>query len=78
VSAAGREKFEWLRDQVETADDAEGLPEAFTHSNYHPWAAVGEPGSRDRWLGRIRAWSPSARTGLATAHRSGGQQHRQR
>jgi hypothetical protein len=45
VAPEGREKFEWLRDQVENADDAEGLPEALTHSNYHLWAAVGTPGS---------------------------------
>ena len=45
MNAAAREKFEWLRDQVENADDAEGLPEALTHSNYHPWAAVGTPGN---------------------------------
>lgn len=44
VTAEGREKFEWLRDQVENADDAEGLPEALTHGNYHLWAAVGAPG----------------------------------
>lgn len=56
VNAAGREKFEWLRDQVETADDAEGLPEAFTHSNYHPWAAVGEPGDL-----AIVGWAGSGR-----------------
>lgn len=56
VSAAGREKFEWLRDQVETADDAEGLPEAFTHGNYHPWAAVGEPGDL-----AIVGWAGSGR-----------------
>jgi Ser/Thr protein kinase RdoA (MazF antagonist) len=29
---------------VENADDAEGLPEALTHANYHLWAAVGVPG----------------------------------
>jgi len=45
VAPEGREKFEWLRDQVENADDAEGLPEALTHSNYHLWAAVGTPGN---------------------------------
>lgn len=45
VAADGREKFEWLRDQVENADDAEGLPEALTHGNYHVWSAVGAPGS---------------------------------
>lgn len=56
VSAAGREKFEWLRDQVETADDAEGLPEAFTHGNYHPWAAVGTPGNL-----AIVGWAGSGR-----------------
>jgi Ser/Thr protein kinase RdoA (MazF antagonist) len=33
------------RDQVEHADDAEGLPEALAHGNYHPWAAVGSPGN---------------------------------
>jgi Ser/Thr protein kinase RdoA (MazF antagonist) len=44
VAPEGREKFEWLRAQVEQADDAEGLPEALTHGNYHPWAAVGPPG----------------------------------
>lgn len=44
VAPEGREKFEWLRDQVENADDAEGLPEALTHGNYHAWAAVGPPG----------------------------------
>ncbi len=56
VTAAGREKFEWLRDQVETADDAEGLPEALTHSNYHPWAAVGIPGNL-----AIIGWAGSGR-----------------
>lgn len=45
VAPGGRERFEWLRDQVENADDAEGLPEALTHSNYHLWAAVGTPGN---------------------------------
>ena len=44
VPEAGREKFDWLRAQVETADDAEGLPEALTHSNFHLWSAVGVPG----------------------------------
>jgi len=44
VAPEGRERFEWLRDQVENADDAEGLPEALTHGNYHAWAAVGKPG----------------------------------
>ena len=44
VTDAALPKFEWLRDQVENADDAEGLPEALTHGNYHPWAAVGTPG----------------------------------
>ncbi len=45
VAPEGREGFEWLRDQVENADDAEGLPEALTHGNYHAWAAVGAPGN---------------------------------
>jgi Ser/Thr protein kinase RdoA (MazF antagonist) len=45
VAPEGREKFEWLRDAVEHADDAEGLPEALTHANYNGWAAVGKPGN---------------------------------
>jgi hypothetical protein len=56
VNTAAREKFEWLRDQVENADDAEGLPEALTHSNYHPWAAVGTPGNIS-----IVGWAGSGR-----------------
>jgi hypothetical protein len=44
VGPEGRQAFEALRDQVESADDAEGLPEALTHSNYHYWAGVGRPG----------------------------------
>jgi hypothetical protein len=45
VAPEGREQFEWLRDAVENADDAEGLPEALTHGNYNGWAAVGKPGN---------------------------------
>jgi hypothetical protein len=45
VAPEGREQFEWLRDQVENADDAEGLSESLTHGNYNGWAAVGKPGS---------------------------------
>lgn len=45
VPPEGRQKFEWLRDQVENADDAEGLPEALTHGNYNGWASVGKPGN---------------------------------
>ncbi len=45
VAPQGREKFEWLRDQVESADDGEGLPEAFTHGNFHAKCAVGKPGN---------------------------------
>ncbi|MEQ7127717.1 phosphotransferase [Actinopolymorpha sp. B11F2] len=56
VNAAAREKFEWLRLQVENADDAEGLPEALTHGNYHPWAAVGTPGNLS-----IVGWAGSGR-----------------
>jgi Ser/Thr protein kinase RdoA (MazF antagonist) len=48
--------FEWLRDKVEHADDAEGLPEAFTHGNYHAWAAVGRPGNL-----AIVGWAGSGR-----------------
>jgi aminoglycoside phosphotransferase (APT) family kinase protein len=56
VTPDGREKFDWLRDQVENADDAEGLPEALTHSNYHLWAAVGIPGTLT-----IVGWAGSGR-----------------
>lgn len=56
VTDESREKFEWLRDQVENADDAEGLPEALTHGNYHPWAAVGAPGNL-----AIVGWAGSGR-----------------
>lgn len=45
VAPEGREGFELLRDRVENADDAEGLPEALTHGNYHGWSAVGTPGN---------------------------------
>jgi hypothetical protein len=45
VAPRGREGFELLRDRVEDADDAEGLPEALTHGNYHLWSAVGTPGN---------------------------------
>lgn len=45
VAPEGRERFEWLRDAVENADDAEGLPTALTHANYNGWAAVGKPGN---------------------------------
>lgn len=44
VEPEGREGFELLRDCVENADDAEGLPEALTHGNFHLWSAVGAPG----------------------------------
>jgi Ser/Thr protein kinase RdoA (MazF antagonist) len=33
VSSADRERFERLRDQVRTADDGQGLPEALVHGN---------------------------------------------
>ena len=45
VAPEGREGFERLIACVENADDAEGLPEALTHGNYHVWAAVGRPGN---------------------------------
>lgn len=53
---AGRQMFDWLRAQVETADDAEGLPEALTHSNFHLWSAVGVPGGLT-----IVGWAGSGR-----------------
>lgn len=56
VAPEGREDFELLRDRVENADDAEGLPEAFTHGNYHAWSAVGTPGSLV-----ITGWAGSGR-----------------
>lgn len=56
VEPDGREGFEVLRDRVENADDAEGLPEAFTHGNYHAWAAVGTPGNLV-----ITGWAGSGR-----------------
>jgi hypothetical protein len=56
VAPESRELFEYLRDHVEDADDAEGLPEAFTHSNYHTWAAVGAPGNL-----AIVGWAGSGR-----------------
>lgn len=45
VAQEGRKGLERLRGYVENADDAEGLPEALTHGNYHVWAAVGTPGN---------------------------------
>jgi hypothetical protein len=56
IPEAGREKFDWLRAQVETADDAEGLPEALTHGNFHLWSAVGVPGGLT-----IVGWAGSGR-----------------
>jgi hypothetical protein len=56
IAPEAREKFAWLRDQVGRADDAEGLPEALTHGNYHLWAAVGLPGNL-----RIVGWAGSGR-----------------
>lgn len=56
VGPDGREAFDWLRDRVESTDDAEGLPEALTHSNYHYWAAVGRPGNM-----AIVGWAGSGR-----------------
>jgi Phosphotransferase enzyme family len=56
VTPEGREVFEYLREHVENADDAEGLPEAFTHSNFHAWAAVGAPGDL-----AIVGWAGSGR-----------------
>ena len=74
VAPEGREMFEWLRDKVEHADDAEGLPEAFTHGNYHAWAAVGRPGNLAIASagGRVRARTPPARPRLAADDRGGG------
>jgi Phosphotransferase enzyme family len=56
VAPEGRDGFELLRDLVENADDAEGLPEALTHGNFHAWAAVGTPGDLV-----ITGWAGSGR-----------------
>jgi hypothetical protein len=53
---AARAAFDDLRDQVEAADDAEGLPEALTHSGFHVWSAVGIPGDLS-----IVGWAGSGR-----------------
>lgn len=45
-----------LHDQLDRADDAEGLPEALTHANFHAWAAVGVPGALS-----IVGWAGSGR-----------------
>ena len=67
VAPEGREKFERLRDLVENADDAEGLPEALTHGNYHAWAAVGKPGDIVivGWAG-CRTRTATGRTGAGS------------
>jgi Ser/Thr protein kinase RdoA (MazF antagonist) len=47
VAAADRDRFEWLRDQVSSADDGHGLPEGLLHGNllHTPdHAVVGEHG----------------------------------
>jgi aminoglycoside phosphotransferase (APT) family kinase protein len=77
VAAEGREQFEWLRDQVETADDAEGLPEALTHGNYHAWAAVGTPGNLTivGWAGSGRGPRLPALAWLLTTAANGGAGH---
>lgn len=56
IPTDGRDAFETLRDALEQADDAEGLPEALTHGNFHPWAAVGRPGALS-----IVGWAGSGR-----------------
>lgn len=56
VEPAGRATFELLRTAVESADDAEGLPEALTHGNFHAWAAVGVPGDL-----HVVGWAGSGR-----------------
>jgi hypothetical protein len=77
VGTDGRESFEWLRDQVERADDAEGLPEALTHGNYHAWAAVGMPGDLVivGWAGAGRGPRLPALAWLLTTAAEGGDAH---
>jgi len=57
VDPERRDKFDWLRDQVLSADDCEGLPEAFTHANYGDFNAIQ---SSDGEL-VIVGWSASGR-----------------
>ena len=65
VAPEGRRGFELLRSVVENADDAEGLPEALTHGNYHVWAAIGSPG-------RLAIVGWQARDGVRGCPRSAG------
>lgn len=73
VAPEAREGFELLRDCVENADDAEGLPEALTHGNYHVWAAVGAPGNLVivGWAGSGRGPRLPALTWLLTTAAEG-------
>lgn len=74
VPEVGREGFERLRDYVENADDAEGLPEALTHGNFHAWAAVGTPGNLSivGWAGSGRGPRLPALAWLLTTAAEGG------
>ncbi len=74
LAPAGWEGFEVLRDRVENADDAEGLPEAFTHGNYHAWSAVGVPGKLviTGWAGSGRGPRLPALAWLLTTAAEGG------
>jgi hypothetical protein len=74
VAPEGRDSFERTRDYVENADDAEGLPEALTHSNYHIWAAVGTPGNLAivGWAGSGRGPRLPALAWLLTTAAEGG------
>lgn len=74
VAPEGREGFELLRDRVESADDAEGLPEALTHGNYHAWSAVGTPESLVivGWAGSGRGPRLPALAWLLTTAAEGG------
>lgn len=74
VPSNGRDGFELLRDRVENADDAEGLPEALTHGNYHAWSAVGIPGDLVivGWAGSGRGPRLPALAWLLTTAAEGG------
>jgi len=57
VAPKGRDKFAWLLEQVTTADDCEGLPEAFTHANYGTFNAIAAPDGETVIVG----WAASGR-----------------
>ena len=57
VDPKGRGKYDWLVAQVASAEDCEGLPEAFTHANYGRHSTIQRP---DGEL-VVVAWADSGR-----------------